>query len=102
LLPLEFSPCCIRLHSDNIQGMSDTEILTLRLDSKTKKKLDKLAKATERSRSFLAAQAIREFLELNEWQIEEIKKGLREADAGDFASDAEVERVMRKWTRRAG
>ena len=82
--------------------MSDTEILTLRLDSKTKKKLDKLAKATERSRSFLAAQAIREFLELNEWQIEEIKKGLREADAGDFASDAEVERVMRKWTRRAG
>src|SRR6516225_12209866 len=72
--------------------MPETNILTLRLDSKLKKKLDKLAKATERSRSYLAAEAIREFVALNEWQIEQIKKGLREADAGDFATD-------RKWNK---
>jgi RHH-type rel operon transcriptional repressor/antitoxin RelB len=60
----------------------------LRLDSKTKKKLDKLAKATERSRSFLA-EAIREFVVLNEWQIEETKKAFAQADAGDFATDQE-------------
>jgi predicted transcriptional regulator len=82
--------------------MSNTDILTLRLDSKLKKKLDKLAKATERSRSFLAAEAIREFIALNEWQIAEIKKGLREADAGDFASDKEMEQTIAKWVRRAG
>ena len=74
----------------------------MRLDSKLKKKLDKLAKATERSRSFLAAEAIREFIALNEWQIAEIKKGLREADAGDFASDKEMEQTIAKWVRRAG
>ena len=82
--------------------MPVTNILTLRLDSKLKKKLDKLAKATERSRSFLVAEAIREFVALNEWQIEEIKKGLREADAGDFASDEEMEQTVRRWVRRAG
>ena len=82
--------------------MPETNILTLRLDSKLKKKLDKLAKATERSRSYLAAEAIREFVALNEWQIEEIKKGLREADAGDFASDEEMEQTVRRWVRRAG
>ncbi len=82
--------------------MSDTDILTLRLDSKLKKKLDKLAKATERSRSFLAAEAIREYVALNDWQIEEIKKGLREADAGDFATDEEMEQTIGKWVRRAG
>ena len=66
------------------------------------KKLDKLAKATERSRSFLVAEAIREYVAVNEWQIEEIKKGLREADAGDFASDKEMEQTIAKWVRRAG
>ncbi|HEY4899812.1 MAG TPA: CopG family ribbon-helix-helix protein [Terriglobales bacterium] len=82
--------------------MSETDILTLRLDSKLKRKLDKLAKAAERSRSFLVAEAIRDFVALNEWQIAEIKKGLREADAGDFASDKEMERTIAKWVRRAG
>jgi len=58
--------------------MPDTDVLTLRLNSKLKKKLDNLAKTTERSSSFLVAEAIREYVALNEWQIEEIKKGLRE------------------------
>jgi RHH-type transcriptional regulator, rel operon repressor / antitoxin RelB len=82
--------------------MSDTDVITLRLDSKIKKKLDKLAKATERSRSFLVAEAIRDYVALNEWQIGEIKKGLGEADAGDFASDEEMKQTIGKWIRRAG
>ena len=80
--------------------MADTNILTLRLDSKIKKKLDKLAKATERSRSFLAAEAIREFVALNEWQIEATKQAIEQADAGDFATDEESARVITKWTKR--
>jgi len=82
--------------------MPDTDVLPLRLNSKLKKKLDNLAKATERSRSFLVAEAILEYVALNEWQIEEIKKGLREADAGDFATDEEMEQTIAKWVRRAG
>ena len=82
--------------------MPASTVITLRLDSRLKKKLDKLADSTQRSRSFIAAEAIREYVELNEWQTEEIKKGIQEADAGDFASDQDVERVLRKWNRRAG
>jgi RHH-type transcriptional regulator, rel operon repressor / antitoxin RelB len=82
--------------------MASSNILTLRVDSKLKKKLDKLAKTTQRSRSFLAAEAIREFVSLNEWQIEEIKKGVREADAGKFATEEEVIAMRKKWKRRAG
>jgi predicted transcriptional regulator len=33
----------------------------------------------------------RELSDLERWQIEEIKKGLEEADRGEFASDEEVE-----------
>ena len=81
--------------------MTESKVLTLRLDPKLRKQLDRLAEATKRSRSFLAAEALREYVTLNEWQIEEIKKGQREAELGDFASDKEVQQSLKKWARSA-
>jgi RHH-type rel operon transcriptional repressor/antitoxin RelB len=81
--------------------MANDKILTLRLDGALRRKLDKLADATRRSRSFLAAEAIRDYVSLNSWQIEEIHKGLAEAERGEFASENEVKRVAKKWARRA-
>jgi predicted transcriptional regulator len=46
--------------------MSSTTVI-VRIDPMIKKRLEKLAKSTSRSRSFLAAEAINEYLELNEW-----------------------------------
>ena len=81
--------------------MAESRALTLRLDPTLRKQLDRLAEATKRSRSFLAAEALREYVVLNECQIEEIKKGLREAELGDFASDMEVQQSLKKWARSA-
>ena len=81
--------------------MSESSVLTLRLDPRLKNQLDRLSKAMSRTRSFVAAEAIREYLSVNEWQIEQIKKGLEEAERGDFASDKEVAKVLKKWKRRA-
>jgi len=75
--------------------------MTIRIDRKTRSRLEKLAKAMERTKSYLAAEAIRAYVDLNEWQIEEIKTALKEADAGDFAEESEVEAVVRKWRRGA-
>jgi predicted transcriptional regulator len=41
----------------------------------------------------------RESEDLEQWQIEEIKKGLAEADRGGFARDEEVEQALKRWTR---
>ncbi|ABF42558.1 transcriptional regulator, CopG family [Candidatus Koribacter versatilis Ellin345] len=82
--------------------MPENQPITLRLDPKLTKKLDKLAEATQRSRTFLLTEAVKDYLSINEWQIEEIQKGLQEADAGDFATDEEVEQVFKKYRRRAG
>ncbi len=71
--------------------------MTVRIGDDIKDRLDVLAEATQRSKSFLAAEAIREYVELNEWQIGEIRAALVEADAGDFASDKEVRALARKW-----
>jgi RHH-type rel operon transcriptional repressor/antitoxin RelB len=77
--------------------MSQSTTMTIRLEPELKSRLDKLSAATHRSKSFLAAEAVREFIEINEWQIEEIKDAVKEADAGDFASDQEVQTVFNKW-----
>jgi predicted transcriptional regulator len=77
-----------------------SEVMTIRVDRKIKARLEKLAKATSRTKSFLAAEAIRAYIELNEWQIAEIKAAIKEADAGDFASEEEVAATLRKWRRR--
>ncbi len=76
--------------------------MTIRLEPDIKGRLDLLADATHRSKSWLAAQAIREYVELNEWQIHETRTALSEADAGDFASDEEVRALAAKWAPNAG
>jgi predicted transcriptional regulator len=71
--------------------------MTLRIDDEVKERLKKLADATQRSKSFLAAEAIRAYVETNEWQIGEIRKAVKEANAGDFASETDVRAVAKKW-----
>ena len=49
--------------------------MTLRLEDDIKKRLETLASATRRSKSYLAAEAVRDYVELNEWQIQENAAG---------------------------
>ncbi len=81
--------------------MSQSTTLSIRLEAGVKSRLDQLADATNRSKSFLAAEAIRAFVELNEWQIREIHAALREADAGEFAKPSAVDKVLGKWRKAA-
>ena len=76
--------------------------LSVRVEPEVKARLDALADATQRSRSFLAAEAIREYVEINEWQLQKIQNGVAEADANDFASDDELASLARKWRVDAG
>ncbi len=81
--------------------MSQSATISIRLEAGVKARLDELADATNRSKSFLAAEAIRAFVELNEWQIRELQAALQEADAGDFAKPSEVNKILGKWRKAA-
>lgn len=59
--------------------------------------LDAMAEATGRTRSFLINEALREYIAREAWQVAEIRKALKEADAGDFATDEEVAALDAKW-----
>jgi RHH-type transcriptional regulator, rel operon repressor / antitoxin RelB len=77
-----------------------SDVMTVRVEPDVKQRLEKLAKATARTKSFLAAEAIRAYLDLNEWQVSESEAGLREADAELFASEEEVTAALsKKWGR---
>lgn len=71
--------------------------MTVRLEDEIKERLELLAESTQRSKSFLAAEAIRQFVEANDWQVAEMQAALAEADAGDFASDAELAAFTTRW-----
>lgn len=51
-----------------------TDLVWLRLDPDIRKRLDALAVATERSRAAIAAEAVKLYVDLQEWQIAAIKK----------------------------
>ncbi|HAT8623611.1 CopG family ribbon-helix-helix protein [Legionella pneumophila serogroup 1] len=68
--------------------------MTIRLESETKIRLDKLAEITHRSKSYLASEAINEYLNIQEWQLTEIKKGLAEANEGQLEDH---ENILALW-----
>ena len=47
----------------------------------------------------LSRKETRELDALAQWQIEEIEKGIAEAEGGEFASDKEVKQTLKRWTR---
>jgi predicted transcriptional regulator len=80
--------------------MASTAVLTLRLDRATSQRLARLATATTRTRSRLAAEAIEKYLDDNAWQVEAIKEGLRAADDGDVVPHGDVVKWVKSWGKR--
>lgn len=74
-----------------------TSTITVRVAAETAERLKRLADATKRSRSFIAAEAIEEYLTIQEWHVEAIQQGL---DAADRNDGADLEQVRATWERR--
>ena len=72
---------------------------TVRVPDAVADKLDRLAEKLDRSRAYVAAKALEKFVELESWQLAEIEAGLAEADRGDFASEEDLSKVVRKYVK---
>jgi predicted transcriptional regulator len=73
--------------------------VTVRLEEECVAYLDELSQIDDRDRSYLIKEAIESYLRQRRWQIEEVRKAVAEADAGDFASDEEVRSLLGSLTR---
>lgn len=71
--------------------------LSVRVDQTQKQKLEALAKSTGRSRSYLAADAIAAYLDVNEWQVAGIKTAIKSLDASGGVPHADVKKWVGSW-----
>ena len=71
--------------------------ITFRMAEEKKLLIDELAAAQDRDRSYIINQALDVYLEVMEWQLAHIEEGLRQAEAGEFASDDEVKAAFDLW-----
>ncbi|MGJ5631793.1 CopG family ribbon-helix-helix protein [Nostoc sp. CALU 1950] len=83
---------------DNFRKTMSKENITFRIDSDRKAALDAIAIHCNCDRSYIINEAVAAYLEMHQWQIEEIQKGIAEADAGEFASDEEVKATFARLT----
>jgi len=76
--------------------MSSTTF-TVRVATDVKKRLERLAKSTGRSRSFLAAEALSEYLDMNEWQVAGVRKAVASLDRGGSIPHEQVKAWVKSW-----
>jgi RHH-type rel operon transcriptional repressor/antitoxin RelB len=74
-----------------------TETLSVRIDAVTKRRLDALARRSKRSKSFLAAEAITAYVEMEEWQMGEVLAGIADTEARKVISHDRVATWLRSW-----
>ncbi len=76
----------------------NSDIISLRVPTQTHQKIASIVKDIDRSQNWLINQAIENYLETYDWQKEEIKKAIAEADAGgQFYSSAEMDKVTERF-----
>ncbi len=74
-----------------------TAAFTIRTSPETMQRLNQLATQVDRSRNYLANQALEEFLELRAWQLGKTQEGIAAAERGEFVPDQEMERIFEKY-----
>lgn len=79
------------------QRANRTTTFTIRVPVEVKSRLDMLAKATSRTRSWLAADAVAAYVADQDWQLAEIEEGIKDADAGRIVAHEEVKRWLNSW-----
>ena len=79
--------------------MSELKTISFRMPAEKVETLDALAETMDRDRTYLLNEAVERYLELNEYHIRLIEKGLRAAEAGDFVPHGEMKKLIAKMRR---
>ncbi len=71
--------------------------ISLRIDAELGERLERLAAETHRTKSYLAVEAIREYVKLQEWQVQGIRDAMAQADAGELVDHEQAEAWLKTW-----
>ncbi len=67
--------------------------VTLQIEPSTLDAIDELASKSNRPRDALVEEALRNFVELQAWQVAKIRAGIEAADRGEFATEEELDAI---------
>ena len=71
--------------------------INVRLPEALYNQIEELAKVTARTKSFLAIEALTNYIQSESWQIRDIHEGIQEADTGKLATDKQVKAVFARY-----
>ena len=78
----------------------EKQTVSFRLESDKVAALDALADSLDRDRTYLLSEAVQAYLELQQWQLNEIRAGLADADANRVVDHQKIRAMAAKWRRR--
>ena len=79
------------------RNVVSSTLISVRLSEELAARLERLARATDRSKSFWAAQAIEELVAIQEWLVQAIHEGMAAADRGDVVDHEEAVAALKRW-----
>jgi predicted transcriptional regulator len=78
----------------------EKQTVSFRLESDKVSALDALADSLDRDRTYLLAEAVQAYLDTQQWQLEQIRAGIAEAEAGRVIDHRKVKAMASRWRRR--
>jgi predicted transcriptional regulator len=73
-----------------------TVTISVELDERERERLQEMARRLEREPDWLVREAIQRYLDVEAADLEAVDEGLRQAEAGEFAHDDHVAKVLRR------
>lgn len=77
--------------------MNKGQPVSVRLQPALNEQVGALAAALDRPKSWIIEQAVKEYVELQAWQLAAIDEGIKAADAGRVVSHEDVAAWVRSW-----
>jgi predicted transcriptional regulator len=77
--------------------MNNPTLVSVRVKPEIAQRLELLAEATKRSKSYLAAEALEEYLDIHEWQVQAIQEGIEAVNHNETES---IQEVRKYWKQR--
>jgi len=71
--------------------------INVRVPEALHNQIDELAEATGRTTNVLTIDALKHYVRDEFWKVRDIRAGIREADAGGFATDVQTKAVFSKF-----
>ena len=75
----------------------DKQTISFRVNSDKVNALDALAETLDRDRSYLLNEAVDSYLEVHQWQLEQIRKGLQQANSRRLLGHSKVKKMAARW-----